>query len=104
MTTTTEAAPANAYDRRLANDYAAALAEGREAYERADELLAKLHERLQPGVIIPLRDGTTMELVDNFAHDNVAWKPAGVRRLDAKIHKPRAKGRGKANAETKSKS
>ena len=81
----------NAYDKRLAREYVEALERGKEAYEEADAALSKLHERNDVGTKVPVVGDRKVELVDNFADGNVSWKPAGVRRLDAKIHKPRKK-------------
>lgn len=79
----------NTYDRTLAKRYLEALAVGRAAYGEADEIVAKLHERNPPGTRIEMGEGIAIELVDNFAYANVAWKPAGVKRLDAVMHQPR---------------
>ena len=75
--------------KRLAREYRRALDEGKTAYAKADDALRKLHAELSPGDRVTFGDGAELELVDNFANGNVAWKPAGVRRLDAKIHKPK---------------
>jgi len=82
-------------DDQLALDYARALQRGRRAYDKADDCLRQLHDRHPPGHTFELADGRTIELVDNFADSNVAWKPCGVRRYDATISKPKPKKKGR---------
>ena len=76
-------------DEELAAAYVRALSRAKTAYGRADEAIAELHSRRQPGDKIDSGiKGQTIQLVDNFAESNVSWKPAGVKRLDAKVIKP----------------
>lgn len=58
---------------------------GKEAYGRADELLEELLKQHTVGDTIALPGGQVVEIVDNFAKKNKAWKPTGINRFDVKV-------------------
>ncbi len=57
---------------------------GKRHYARADALLNELLTRMEPGAKVEL-PGKVVELVDNFAQKNVAFKPCGINRFDLKV-------------------
>ena len=88
-------------DRKLLADYLAAIDEGRRLYAEADAYAAKMLDRMPIGTVLKATDGRTVTLVDNFAHDNVAFKPCGVKRFDVKV---KAAPKSKAKKPPKGKS
>lgn len=55
-------------------------------YEAADELFTKLLTLCKAGDTIPLPDGGTAQLVDNFAEKNKVFRSHGISRFELKIH------------------
>lgn len=65
----------------LVEDYFASLDDGRTAYQKADELLEELMEKVGVGQTIRLDDGREYVLEDQFEKTNKVWKPCGVSRF-----------------------
>jgi hypothetical protein len=76
--------------------YLQVLDRGRRTWDKADVMFAELLKVLVPGQVVAMPDGRRFELVDNFAHSNVAFKSAGVKRFELK--KATERGAGAAAA------
>jgi hypothetical protein len=63
-------------------DYRRLVERGKKAYQQADELFAEFLPKLSGSVFEV--DGVRLQLVDNFAEKNIAFRPCGVKRFELK--------------------
>jgi predicted nucleotidyltransferase len=53
-------------------------------WKEADEQLKELLKHAKPGERIAVPGGRVVEVVDNYAEDNIAWKACALHRFDLK--------------------
>lgn len=58
--------------------------QGKGKYILADDLLTVIMPRMPAGSRVELPDGRQIEMVDNFAGRNTAYRPSGVSRFELK--------------------
>lgn len=54
-------------------------------YAKADALLDEVIAAMPVGFAVPLKDGSTATVVDNYDGKNVAWGHGSVRRFDVRV-------------------